>query len=157
MAPTSCPSDQDIRNLETSANSIAYNNKKKEREFLQAEIRRARACANEGGNYSKDDWARVKEGQDAQGGITSKNRQAGRDLAEGVHSSASSDREQERMRTDKLIEAVRSRPGPTQVTSCDQAGCWDAKGMRYNSAAGGNFTRSDGAFCRRVGSTLQCN
>lgn len=161
-ASTSCPSEQEIRNLETSANSITYNDKKKERDFLQTEIRRARACAKEGGNYTKDDWARIKEGQDSQGNITAKSRQTGRDLADGVHSSASSDREQERMRTDKLIEAEResrerARSAQAQITSCDKAGCWDTNGARYNRAAGGNFVRSDGEFCRRVGPALQCN
>lgn len=104
---TSCPSAQEIKNLETSANSISYDNKKKEREFLQAEIRRARACSKEGGNYSQEEWKRIQEGQAAQNNITSKDRQTGRNAAESIHSSAASDREQERMRTDRLIEAER--------------------------------------------------
>ena len=159
---TSCPSAQAIKNMETSAGSISYDDKRKEREFLQAEIRRARACSKEGGNYTEDDWKRVKEGQAAQGNITSKSRQAGRDSAEGIHSSAASAREQERMRTDKLIEAERdsqrrARAAPVHMGACDAAGCWDTGGKRYNNAAGGNLIRADGAFCQRIGAVVQCN
>ena len=42
---------------------------------------------------------------------------------------------------------------PAQIVNCDPAGCWDTAGRRYNNAAGGNFTRSDGAFCTRAGPT----
>lgn len=59
------------------------------------------------------------------------------------------------------LAARRSAPGqsegPTQLVGCDGAGCWDTSGNRYNNAAGGNFTRSDGKFCVRGGSTVQCN
>ena len=50
-------------------------------------------------------------------------------------------------------------PGvPTQITSCDGAGCWDTAGRRHNNAAGGNFHRSDGKFCIPVGGpNVQCN
>lgn len=49
-----------------------------------------------------------------------------------------------------------SRP-PGVMTNCDSAGCWDSNGMRYNNAAGGNFTRSDGKFCTRAGTNVICN
>ena len=161
VGATSCPSAQEIKNMETSVSSIAYDSKRKEREFLQAEIRRARACSKEGGSYTDDDWKRVKEGQAAQGNITSKDRETGRNLAEGIHSSAASNQEQERMRADKLIENSRAvertaRP-PVHMGTCDAAGCWDTGGKRYNNAAGGNLMRADGALCRRIGAVVQCN
>jgi hypothetical protein len=103
----------------------------------------------------------VKEGQASQGNITARDRQAGRDSAEGIHSSAASDQEQERMRTDKFIEAQRDSQrrarAPVHMGTCDTAGCWDTGGKRYSNAAGGNLIRSDGAFCRRVGAVVQCN
>lgn len=46
---------------------------------------------------------------------------------------------------------------PSQITTCDQAGCGDTAGRRLNNAAGGNFHRSDGKFCTRAGPNLICN
>jgi hypothetical protein len=46
---------------------------------------------------------------------------------------------------------------PAQIVNCDPAGCWDTAGRRYNNAAGGNFSRSDGAFCTRAGPNAICN
>ena len=62
-----CPSAQEIRNLETSASSVTL--KRQEREFMQAEIRRARACSKEGGNCNADDWKRIQEAQSAQNNL----------------------------------------------------------------------------------------
>lgn len=47
--------------------------------------------------------------------------------------------------------------GPSIVTNCDGAGCWDTNGQRYNNAAGGNFFRQDGRFCQQIGNQFQCN
>ena len=101
-----CPSAQEIKNLETSASSNTL--KRQEREFMQAEIRRARACSKEGSNYSPEDWKRIQEAQSAQNNLTSGNRQAARASAEGRHAVSASEQEQERMRTDKLIQEQRS-------------------------------------------------
>ena len=157
-----CPSAQEIRNLETSASSVTL--KRQEREFMQAEVRRARACSKEGGNYNADDWKRIQEAQSAQNNLTSESRQAARASAEGRHALSASEQEQERMRTDKLIQeqrkAQRQRQAAAQsgqLVNCDQAGCWGTNGQRYNNAAGGNFYRNDGAFCLRNGPTVTCN
>lgn len=40
---------------------------------------------------------------------------------------------------------------PSRLVNCDGAGCWDTNGQRHNNAAGGNFHRSDGKFCQRIG------
>lgn len=48
-------------------------------------------------------------------------------------------------------------PAPSVIASCDDGGCWDTSGQRYNDAGGGNFHRQDGRFCHRAGSNLQCN
>lgn len=45
---------------------------------------------------------------------------------------------------------------PTNITSCDNGGCWDDRGNRYNGS-GQIFFRSDGKTCNRVGTMLQCN
>ena len=157
-----CPSAQEIKNLETSASSVTL--KRQEREFMQAEVRRARACSKEGGNYNADDWKRIQEAQSAQNNLTSESRQAARASAEGRHALSASEQEQERMRTDKLIQeqrkAQRQRQAAaqsSQLVNCDQAGCWGTNGQRYNNAAGGNFYRNDGAFCLKNGPTVTCN
>lgn len=46
---------------------------------------------------------------------------------------------------------------PALMTSCDAGGCWDTRGNRYNSSAGGNFIRQDGRPCTKTGSLLNCN
>ena len=54
--------------------------------------------------------------------------------------------------------AERERNRPSTLTNCDGGGCWDDRGNRYNNAAGGNFTRSDGKFCISTGGgLLNCN
>lgn len=155
---TTCPSERDIRNLETSASSVTLG--RKEREFLYAEIRRARACSKEGGNYSAEDWQRIKDHQAGQNRIDERDRARERALAEGRHAPAASDRENERMRNDKMVEAIKEagrRRRTATLTTCDAAGCWDAAGQRYNRAAGpGNFFRQDGAPCRAVGNQVDC-
>jgi hypothetical protein len=144
-----CPSDIDIRNLETKASSITLH--EEDRTFLQAEIRRARACKKEGGQYDAEDWKKIKDAQDSVNNIQSRDRASGRASAEGIHSVSASDRENARMIADKQVEAERRaaqaaeraaaaaeaaaarRAQPSSITSCDPGGCWDSLGGRYNS------------------------
>lgn len=46
-------------------------------------------------------------------------------------------------------------PQPSVITSCDNGGCWDNLGNRYNRGAGNTFFGPSGA-CQKVGSTMQC-
>lgn len=159
VAGTTCPTERDIRNLETSASSVTLG--KKERDFLFAEIRRARACSKEGGNYTAEDWQRIKDHQAGQNRIDERDRARERELAEGRHAPAASDRENERMQNDKMVEAVRAagrrERAPAMLTNCDAGGCWGTDGTRYNRAAGqGNFFRQNGAPCRTAGNQVQC-
>jgi len=170
---TVCPTEQAIKNLETSANSIAYRSKDKrdELEFLRAEIRRARSCSKEGGSYTSQDWQRVKESQAAQGNLTAGSRQAARATAEAVHSNASSNREQDRMLIDRQIRAQRAadeenererrhaiaaaamNSGPKSITHCNQFSCTDSAGNRYDRGVTGNLTRRDGKRCQVTGNS----
>lgn len=45
---------------------------------------------------------------------------------------------------------------PSNITSCDDGGCWDDRGNRYNGS-GQTLFRSDGKVCNRVGTMLVCN
>lgn len=162
-----CPSEMDIRNLETSASSISIG--RKEREFLQAEIRRARACAREGGNYSREDWQRIQDAQADQNRIDPRDRAAARARAEGTHAPAVSDREHERMMNDKLIESRReaaeqraaARQQALQMprfNGCTAGLCRDSLGNTYRELpAGGGLTRtSDGVRCTVINSQVRC-
>lgn len=51
----------------------------------------------------------------------------------------------------------RRSPAPGQITNCDQAGCWDTNGNRYNNGAGGTKFRADGKVCNQVGAELICH
>lgn len=164
-----CPSELEIKNLETSASSMTLG--KKEREFLHAEIRRAYACRTEGGNYSTSDWQKIKEGQAAQGRISSADRERARAMTEAIHSPRVSERELQRMQNDRRNQAIeatekevarraradlaRKASAPVQLVNCDRAGCWDTSGMRYTRTSGG-FSRSDGAFCAGQGPHFLC-
>lgn len=57
----SCPTDLQIRNMETSASSRTIG--QREREFLQDELRRARACATGGGADTSEDRAHTRDEQ----------------------------------------------------------------------------------------------
>lgn len=156
-----CPSDREIRNMEVSLSSITISDKDEEREFLQAEIRRARSCNKEGGNYSAEDWKRIKESQSAQNNLRSEDRDMARAIAEGIHSSSASNAEKARMIADKKIqaekEAHRRHSVPTTLTSCDNGGCWGSNGDRYNKGAGNTYFRSGGGTCQVIGTQMQCN
>jgi hypothetical protein len=107
-AGTTCPTEEDIRGIETKLTSIEFQNgrRRSEREFLERELRRARACRIEGGNYSADDWRRIKDAQDAQGNIRNDDRQAARAPALGIHGPAASEQENQRMLADQQAEAM---------------------------------------------------
>jgi hypothetical protein len=46
---------------------------------------------------------------------------------------------------------------PPVIVNCDQAGCWDTSGKRYNHGAGPTFFRSDGKTCTGVPGFMHCN
>jgi len=47
---------------------------------------------------------------------------------------------------------------PSKITRCDQAGCWDDRGVRYrHSGVDGTYYRQDNTVCREIGSQLRCN
>jgi hypothetical protein len=54
-----CPDERQIRNLESSSSSTVLG--QKEREFMAAEMRRARACSVERSNYAASEWQRIFE------------------------------------------------------------------------------------------------
>lgn len=67
-------------------------------------------------------------------------------------------RKERRREEDRRAAAEDSVPSP--LTNCDQAGCWDTSGRRYNSTGsqtGNQFFRKDGKFCTRQGTMVQCN
>lgn len=50
-----------------------------------------------------------------------------------------------------------SRPTPSNMASCDGAGCWDTNGTRYNKGTGDTYFPSTGGVCQNVGGQMQCN
>lgn len=162
-----CPSDREIKNMEGNLSSILLRDKRKEREFLQAEIRRARSCSKEGGNYSADDWKKIKAAQSDQNRLRPEDRETARAIAEGIHASSASNAEKARMIADRKIkaeeeaearrEAQRRQDVPTTLTSCDKGGCWGSNGDRYNRAGGNTYIHSGGRACQLIGTQMQCN
>lgn len=46
---------------------------------------------------------------------------------------------------------------PGVLTSCDESGCWDSNGARYNRGAGNtHFPASGGPACELVGGNMVC-
>lgn len=158
-----CPDEQDIRNLETKLSSISFDDPRshRERNFLQQELRRARACRVEGGSYTREDWRRIQQAIDAQGNLRPEDRQRERGIARGIHEPNASEQEKQRMQQARE-RAARSAAHPPHgvITSCDPGGCWDNHGRRYHGSGGIGSTviRSDGRPCVRTGpDSLQCN
>jgi hypothetical protein len=79
-----CPTELDIRNLETSASSNTMG--AAERTFLADEVRRARQCRKGQGNYTAEDWRAIRAAQEAQSSVSGK--ADARLRAEGIHSAA---------------------------------------------------------------------
>ena len=146
----SCPSDQDIRNTETKLSSITLG--KKEREFLDDEIRRARQCRKGQGNYAAEDWQVSRDAQDDQNSLTSKQR--GRSRAEGMHSAADPI-EGDRIERRKLVEEAEKRARQNETFACNANGCSSSTGGFYNSIGNGLYVGPRGT-CNRAGSTLMC-
>jgi hypothetical protein len=79
-----CPTELDIRNLETSASSNTMG--AAERTFLADEVRRARQCRKGQGNYTAEDWRAIRAAQEAQSSVSGK--ADARLRAEDIHSAA---------------------------------------------------------------------
>lgn len=167
-----CPSALEIRNLETSASSSRLQDK--ERDFLWAEIRRARACSRENSRYTAEDWRALREAQAAQTSDDPVAREAARRRAEAVHASAASDQEQRRMLTDRRVEAQREsgttlivrppsmrpqpQPRPQESMECKGTVCSDARGDSYDRQPDGSLMRrQDQASCTEVRGQVRCS
>ena len=79
-----CPGDQELRNMETQANSRFMG--PDEKAFLFDEIRRARQCSKGQGRYTAEDWRLSRAAQQAQANMSG--RAEARARAEGMHSAA---------------------------------------------------------------------
>lgn len=48
-------------------------------------------------------------------------------------------------------------PPPAIITNCDQAGCWDSGGIRYNKGAGAtHFPSNGGPACQLINGLMHC-
>lgn len=173
-AATVCPDPQEIRNLETRASSNRL--QAPEREFLWAELRRARACSREDTRYTAEDWRLIREAQDAQTAGDPVAREAARRRAESIHGMAASRQEQLRMQTDREAEQQRvivvpppwhppplwrppvgQRPPPSPDLACSGTVCTDGRGQRYDRQPDGVLQRrQDQARCVEVRGVLRC-
>lgn len=82
-----------------------------------------------------------------------------RAMSAGCASGASA-QEIERISLDHKQKAAASNPAPSApsvITNCDQTGCWDNQGGRYNQGAGSTYIRNDGRACQNVGGQMICN
>lgn len=168
-----CPSERDIANLETKASSITLDTKS--RNFLLAEIRRARACNVEGGRYAQEDWERINSGIADQGRINPGDREIARRNTENTHMIVASPAEQRRMQADAdreaMIEAARIRAeadrrrqdeqsahdnSPRFISNCSGNSCFDNQGNRFQGVGGGQLLGSDGTMCQQMGNMVHC-
>ena len=165
---SSCPSELAIRNMEVSVSSPSL--KRKEREFHEAEIRRARQCRAGEGVYAEADWKASKEALADQRTFKEEDRRQARARAEGIHSAANP-REGDRIAQDRVAEAIReaarreaaaeaARAQAAQnnrfITSCKSTGCTTSDGQFYRNKGGGTFAGPNG-FCRLIGTQMSCN
>lgn len=158
---SSCPSEQEIKNMETSAGSITLG--PKERRFLQDEVRRARQCAKGQGNYNQDDWKQIQQAQREQNSINGG--AAARARAEGIHSAANpydgdriaaDRRNDDRMREQRRQRAAADAAIHNGPVHCNARGCTGPNGYYPRHGNTNNFTSPDGRFCQHIGNRLQC-
>lgn len=161
---SACPSDLEIRNMETSASSTTKGDR--ERAFLLAEVARARACRQGNSTYSRESWRALEDAQRQQNRINGADRAAARRAAEEIHLGNGSRGVQQGVLQDRANEEARRRAwdrmereqgGNNIVTSCDSGGCWDAQGRRYNEGGGDILFRQDGKACTRFADQVRCD
>lgn len=152
--------------MEVSARSATRS--KKEIDFLQDEIRRARQCRKGQGNYTEDDWRISRDAQAAQGSVIHRKRQDAKARAEGMHSAADPI-EGDRIQRERLAEeerrAIRARQGeeangppnaPHLTRGCNQNGCWDNRGQFYRRIGDTDKVIGPQGRCTVRGSTMRC-
>lgn len=159
-----CPSEQDIRNMEVSANSATRS--KKDNEFRQEEIRRARQCRAGQGNYTAEDWRISQQAQNDQSSVLDRKRKEAKARAEGMHSAADpieGDRihreriaEQERRAERARAAAAAANVVPAMVANCTSDGCLDTKGRWYPRTASGDQMIGPKGLCTVRGVHLHC-
>lgn len=122
--------------METQAASVTLG--KKEREFLQDEIRRARQCRSDQGNYTAKHWQQSQEARAAQSCLT--DRAGGHGRAEAMHGLADPV-EAERIRAARDAEERR------RLTSMGVLGCaWPEVRCLPKSTAAGSGQRQSTTF-----------
>ena len=89
VAGNVCPSDSEIRGMETRGNSTTLGDP--ERQFMQEEVRRALQCRAGRGRYTDADWAVSRAAQAAQTQSSDRARRDARIRAEAMHSAADPD------------------------------------------------------------------
>lgn len=55
------------------------------------------------------------------------------------------------------VSALSVPSAPGQIVNCDEAGCWDTNGIRYNKGAGETYFPSTGGVCQNVGGQMNCS
>lgn len=48
-------------------------------------------------------------------------------------------------------------PPPKVITNCDDAGCWDNQGGRYNHGVGTTYFSPSGGACQMIGGQMECH
>lgn len=105
-----CPSDAEIRGMETRGNSTTLGDS--ERQFMQEEVRRALQCRAGRGRYTEADWAVSRAAQAAQTQFSDRARRDARIRAESMHSAADpeeADRIARRRIAEERLEAQRQQ------------------------------------------------
>lgn len=158
------PTQQDIKNLETSASSVTRG--RKERDFMRAEVERAKAAAAGDGSYSREDLQSLKQRQAEQSRIDANDRSAARRSAEATHLRAGGqspttgivlDRQEEAARAAARREQAARAAAAAQARAnpCLNGNCTDDRGNRY-TGSGNQLMREDGKMCTTLGNQVEC-
>ncbi|MFC7410883.1 hypothetical protein [Hydrogenophaga atypica] len=124
------PSEIDIRNMETSANSLGLS--ERERLMRRAEIAAARNL-RAGGSGQLDTSALQ------------------------AHDARRAERRRQAAAAAAASAAENHHPTITRMKSCNGGSCFDSQGTRYREAGGNRMVRQDGTSCRQSGGRLICN
>ncbi len=154
-----CPSDLEIRNIETQASSSSIGDA--QRNFLNDEMRRARQCQKGQGRYTAKDWQVSKDAREAQN--NNAGGRAERERAEAMHSAADpieGDRIAKARQLDEVLrrqEEAQARLLRIRIARCTNNSCWDEMGARYELTARPGIYLGPRGECKRLDAVFQCS
>jgi hypothetical protein len=157
----SCPTEQEINNMEVSANSKTRS--RQDVAVRQDEIRRAKQCRAGQGNYKSADWQASQDAQRDLSSVDAKRRKAAEARIEGIHSAADpvegdpiAKKKRDEDEARRLAAEAMARNSRNSIVACDQGGCTSSDGSRFTRTGTSTLFIGPRGACTLVGTQMNC-